>query len=91
MDGEAFLTGRTAERLRAEIRTRLGFREATISDAEMLTEWLRDHVAGETDGEIESMIERLETRYRELAIEPPTIVARLAWCSHPMLLKMPLI
>jgi hypothetical protein len=38
----------------------------------MLTEWLRDHVAGETDGEIESMIERFETRYRELAIEPPT-------------------
>ena len=72
MDGEAFLTGRTAERLRAEIRARFGFQEATISDAEMLTEWLRDHVAGEADGEIESMIERLETRCRELAIEPPT-------------------
>ena len=71
-DGEAFLTGRTAERLRAEIRARFGFREATISDAEMLTEWLRDHVAGEADGEIESMVERLETRCRELAIEPPT-------------------
>lgn len=28
MDGEAFLTGRTAERLRAEIRVRFGFREA---------------------------------------------------------------
>ena len=38
----------------------------------MLTEWLRDHVAGEADGEIESMIERLETQCRELAIEPPT-------------------
>jgi Domain of unknown function (DUF4158) len=60
------------ERLRVEIRARFGFREATISDAEMLTEWLRDHVAGEADGEIESMIERLETRCRELAIEPPT-------------------
>ena len=42
--------GRTAERLRAEIRARFGFREATISDAEMLTEWLRDHVAGEAGG-----------------------------------------
>jgi hypothetical protein len=35
----------------------------------MLTEWLRDHVAGEADGEIESMIERLETQCRELAIQ----------------------
>ena len=72
VDGEAFLTGRTVERLRAEIRARFGFREATISDAEMLTKWLRDHVAGEADGEIESMIERLETQCRDLAIEPPT-------------------
>jgi len=72
VDGEAFLTGRTAERVRAEIRARFGFREATMSDAEMLTEWLRDHVAGEADGEIESMIERLEIQCRELAIEPPT-------------------
>src|SRR5450432_837117 len=87
VDGEAFLTGRTAERLRAEIRARFGFREATISDAEMLTEWLRDHVAGEADGEIESMIERLETRCRELAIEPPTAdrmerIARTALRTH---------
>lgn len=41
LDGEAFLTGRTAERLRGEIRVRFGFREATVADAEMLTEWLR--------------------------------------------------
>jgi len=70
--GETFLTGRTAERLRAEIRIRFGFREATVADAEMLTEWLRDHVADEVGGEIEPMIERLEARCRELAIEPPT-------------------
>ena len=82
VDGEAFLTGRTAERLRAEIRTRFGFREATISDAEMLTEWLRDHVAGEVDGEIESMIERLETRCRELAIEPSTTDPHGAHRAH---------
>ena len=50
IDGEAFLTGRTAERLRAEIRVRFGFREATVADAEMLMEWLRDHVAGEVGG-----------------------------------------
>ena len=75
------------ERLRVEIRARFGFREATISDAEMLTEWLRDHVAGEADGEIESMIERLETRCCELAIEPPTAdrmerIARTALRTH---------
>jgi TnpA family transposase len=72
VDGAALLTGRTVERLRAEIRVRFGFREATVADAERLTVWLRDHVAGETGGEIEPMIERLEARCREWAIEPPT-------------------
>ncbi|MEX3614523.1 MAG: DUF4158 domain-containing protein [Burkholderia gladioli] len=72
IDSEAFLTGRTAERVRAEIRVRFGFRESTVADSEMLTEWLRDHVAGEVGGEIDPLIERLEARCRELAIEPPT-------------------
>jgi TnpA family transposase len=72
VDGEAFPTGRTAERLRAEIRGRFGFREATVADAEMLTVWWCDHVAGEGSGAIEPMIERLEARCRELAIAPPT-------------------
>lgn len=57
VDGEEFLVGRTARRLRAEIRVRFGFREATVADAHTL---------------IEVMIERLESRCRELAIEPPT-------------------
>jgi hypothetical protein len=87
VDGEAFLTGRTAERLRAEIRVRFGFREATVADAETLTAWLCDHVAGEVGGEIEPMIERLEARCRELAIEPPTAdrverIARTALRAH---------
>jgi TnpA family transposase len=87
MDGEAFLTGRTAERLRAEVRVRFGFREATVADADLLTVWLRDHVAGEVGGEIAPMIERLEARCRELAIEPPTIdrierIARTALRAH---------
>jgi TnpA family transposase len=87
VDGEAFLTGRTAERLRAEIRVRFGFREATVADADTLTVWLRDHVAGEVGGEIEPMIERLEARCRELAIEPPTAdrmdrIARTALRAH---------
>lgn len=87
IDGEAFLTGRTAERLRAEIRVRFGFREATVADADMLTVWLRDHVAGEAGGEIEPMIERLELRCRELTIEPPSPdrverIARTALRAH---------
>ena len=86
-DGEAFPTGRTAERLRAEIRGRFGFREATVADADMLTVWLCDHVAGEGSGAIDPMIERLEARCRELAIEPPTPdrverIARTALHTH---------
>lgn len=84
---EAFLSGRTAERLRAEIRARFGCREATVADAEMLTQWLRDHVAGEVGGEIEPMTERLQARCRELSIEPPTPermdrIARSALRAH---------
>jgi len=87
VDGEAFLSGRTAERLRAEIRVRFGFREATVADADVLTGWLRDHVAGEAGGEIDPMIERLEARCRELAVEPPTAdrverIARTALRAH---------
>ncbi|WP_295508415.1 hypothetical protein [Accumulibacter sp.] len=78
---------RTAERLRAETRGRFGFREATVADSEMLTVSLRDHVAGELAGDIDSMIERLEARCRELAIEPPTAdrverIARSALRAH---------
>ena len=87
VDGEAFLGGRTAERIRSEIRVRFGFREATVADAEVLTEWLRDHVAAEAGGEIESIAARLETRCRELAIEPPSAdrverIARAALRAH---------
>src|SRR6266481_6270113 len=70
-DGRLLLAERTAKRLRTEIRARFGFREATIADAQTLTAWLRDHVAGEAGGQIEPLIERLEARCRELAIEPP--------------------
>ncbi len=71
-DGGSLLAERTAKRLRTEIRVRFGFREATVADADALTEWLRDHAAAEAGGEIEAMIERLEARCCELAIEPPT-------------------
>src|SRR3954463_14607352 len=39
---------RTLKRQRAEIRTLLGFREATVADAEALGTWLRDHAAART-------------------------------------------
>ncbi|MBK1724936.1 Tn3 family transposase [Thiocystis violacea] len=72
-DEDAFLTDRTAERLRAEIRSRFGFREATVADADDLTSWLCDQVIGAIGSEIVPLIERLEVRCRELALEPPTI------------------
>lgn len=71
LDGQAFLSERTAERVRSEIRRRFGFREATVADADRLTAWLRDHVGAEVSGEIEPMVERLEAKCREWAIEPP--------------------
>jgi len=46
-DGGLLLAERTAKRLRTEIRVRYGFREATVADADSLTEWLRDHAAAE--------------------------------------------
>jgi hypothetical protein len=67
-DGGMLLAERTAKRIRTEIRARFGFREATVADAEMLTAWLRDHVAAEAGGQIEPLIDRLEARCRELAI-----------------------
>lgn len=85
IDGEAIPTGRTAERLRAEIRVRFGFREVTVADGEMLTAWLRDHVAGEVGGDIDPMVARLEARCKELSIEPPTpdrIVLHVVRCMR---------
>jgi TnpA family transposase len=87
VDAGSLLAERTAKRLRTEIRARFGFREATVADAETLTDWLRDHVAAEAGGQIEPLIERLEARCRELAIEPPTAdrverIARTAQRAH---------
>lgn len=65
-------TGRTAERHRADIRARFGFREASVADADLLSEWLCQHAVNETSGEFADLVERLEARCRELAIEPPS-------------------
>ena len=66
------LSGRTAERHRAEIRALFGYREATVADAEALEDWLRGQavVVGTVP---DHLVARLEVRCRELAIEPPSV------------------
>ncbi len=65
------LSGRTAERHRAEIRALFGYREATVADAVALEVWLRDQAA--VVGAVpDHLVTRLEARCRELAIEPPS-------------------
>jgi TnpA family transposase len=62
---------RTWKRHRAEIRALFGFREATVADAERLADWLRDQVSS-TGGVPERLATILQTRCRELSIEPPS-------------------
>ncbi len=64
------VAGRTGERHRAEIRTLLGFREATVADSEALAAWLREQaVADPRDSD--QLTTALEHRCRTLRIEPP--------------------
>jgi hypothetical protein len=63
-------TGRTIEYHRAQIREALGFRPATVEDAERLGAWLVEHAGGENTDE-ESLNEALRERCREERIEPP--------------------
>lgn len=87
LDYAAITNGRTAERYRYEIRSRFGFREATVADAQMLTDWLCDSAVAEKGGNLETLIEIFEARCRELAIEPPTLdrierIVRAAIYAH---------
>jgi TnpA family transposase len=79
-------TSRTWKRHRAEIRAWLGFREATVADAELLEAWLRDRVpaVGVVPDQLAAL---LETRCRELSIEAPAPdrvdrIARAAIHAH---------
>ena len=77
---------RTWKRHRAEIRALSGFRESTVADAEMLSEWLRDH-AGSAACVHENLVALLYARCRELLIEPPTAdridrIVRTAILAH---------
>ncbi len=62
---------RTLERQRAEIRALLGYREASVADAEALGAWLRDNAVARTRDPGELAVEA-EARCRALRIEPPT-------------------
>ena len=71
VDDALNLSGRTAERHRAEIRALFGYREATVADAKSLEDWLRDQAA--VVGAVpDHLVARLEARCRELSIEPPS-------------------
>jgi TnpA family transposase len=62
---------RTLKRQRAEIRTLLGFREATVADAEALGTWLGDHAVARTR-DLGELTAEAEARCRARRIEPPT-------------------
>jgi TnpA family transposase len=65
-------TSRTWKRHRAEIRAWLGFREATVADAELLEALLRDQIPA--IGVVpDQLIALVETRCRELSIESPAL------------------
>ena len=79
------LSGRTAERRRAEIRALLGFREATVADAELLEGWLREQVAA-VGAALGQLVALLGTRCRELSIGPPAAMfyySRARRGEHP--------
>ena len=62
---------RTLKRQRAEIRALLGFREATVADADNLGAWLRDTAVGQTR-DIARLTAAAEAWCHTLHIEPPT-------------------
>ncbi len=62
---------RTLKRQRAEIRALLGFREATIADAEDLGIWLRDTVVPRIR-DMDELTAEAEARCRALRVEPPS-------------------
>ncbi len=62
---------RSSEYHRAQIRSFLGFREATVADSEDLSLWLSEHVLPHYH-EAEHLRDAVYARCRALRIEPPT-------------------
>jgi len=64
------IAGRTLRRVRADIRTFCGYREADDADRERLTVWLRDHAVAESRNHAR-LVESLENECRRSRIETP--------------------
>jgi TnpA family transposase len=71
--------GRTSVNQRREIRSFLGFREATTDDVEVVSLWLQEHILPQTQ-QLDAVRDAVYRRYRTLKIEPPTAgrIERLA-------------
>jgi hypothetical protein len=65
--------GRTIFRHRVAVRARLGFRVATVQDAEELIDWLAQHPVMHHDHQLDGLKVVAYRRLRELRIEPPTL------------------
>src|SRR5438105_2083601 len=64
--------GRTIKYHRAQIRTYLGFREATVADAEAAIAWLCAEVLPH-DQRLEHLLEAVRQHLRAAKIEPPSV------------------
>jgi TnpA family transposase len=63
--------GRSLKNHRAEIRQLFGFRTATLSDSEEISNWLIENILP-NEQRFESLLQLIYQRFRELQIEPPT-------------------
>ncbi|GMU26342.1 MAG: hypothetical protein AMXMBFR16_12470 [Candidatus Uhrbacteria bacterium] len=63
--------GRTIEYHRAQIRAALGFREASVQDAEEAAQWLSQAILP-SEHRRERLVDAVIQRFRALQIEPPT-------------------
>jgi hypothetical protein len=66
--------GRTISRQRSAVRERLGFRVATVEDAQDLADWLAEHPVMHHDHQLDGLKAVAQRRLRELQVEPPTPV-----------------
>jgi hypothetical protein len=64
--------GRTIEYHRAQVRTALGFREATVEDGDALIRWLHDHLVAR-ERNLEILKDSVAARCRVLRIELPSV------------------
>lgn len=64
--------GRTIKTHRTQLREALGFREATVQDADALTIWLCDQLLATHDPRLTALRDLAFARCRNLKLEPPT-------------------